>query len=193
VDQVWCYTRYVRDLYIAAGVPDSKLRILPLGIDPALHRAGVTEALRILSEHGVTTLYDGGNLEYEDEVYGLLSELDNSGKLPLRIEGTYMIFSPERRHLAVREMKRLRSAYGGQRLHFGTIKLMMDGINSTRAAGMIAPYADQPGYVGNTMLTASELKDFLKSFQQLSGNSPTSHLFHIMMFQQVCQDRFHFF
>ena len=32
-------------------------------IDPALHRAGVTEALRILSEHGVTTLYDGGNLE----------------------------------------------------------------------------------------------------------------------------------
>jgi glycosyltransferase involved in cell wall biosynthesis len=38
VDQVWCYTRYVRDLYIAAGVPDSKLRILPLGIDPALHR-----------------------------------------------------------------------------------------------------------------------------------------------------------
>jgi hypothetical protein len=130
-------------------------------IDPALHRAGVTEALRILSEHGVTTLYDGGNLEYENEVYGLLSELDNSGKLPLRIEGTYMIFSPERRHLAVREMKRLRSAYGGQRLHFGTIKLMMDGINSTRAAGMIAPYADQPGYVGNTMLTASELKDFL--------------------------------
>ena len=130
-------------------------------IDPALHRAGVTEALRILSEHGVTTLYDGGNLEYEDEVYGLLSELDKSGKLPLRIEGTYMIFSPERRHLAVPEMKRLRSAYGGQRLHFGTIKLMMDGINSARAAGMIAPYADQPGYVGNTMLTASELKDFL--------------------------------
>jgi glycosyltransferase involved in cell wall biosynthesis/Tfp pilus assembly protein PilF len=38
VDQLWCYTRYVRDLYIAAGVPDSKLRILPLGIDPALHR-----------------------------------------------------------------------------------------------------------------------------------------------------------
>lgn len=38
VDQVWCYTRYVRDLYIAAGVPDSRLRILPLGIDPALHR-----------------------------------------------------------------------------------------------------------------------------------------------------------
>ena len=40
VDQVWCYTRYVRDLYVAAGIPSSKLRILPLGIDPEVHHPG---------------------------------------------------------------------------------------------------------------------------------------------------------
>jgi len=37
-DQIWCYTRYVRNLYIAAGIPASKLRILPLGIHPQRHR-----------------------------------------------------------------------------------------------------------------------------------------------------------
>ena len=36
VDQIWCYTRYVRDLYCNAGIPLSKLRILPLGINPEL-------------------------------------------------------------------------------------------------------------------------------------------------------------
>ncbi|MSQ97881.1 MAG: hypothetical protein EXR85_01060 [Xanthomonadales bacterium] len=130
-------------------------------IDPALHRERVIAFLNILSEHGVTTLYDGGNLDYEDEVYGLLSELEKSGDLPLRVEGTYMIYVPQRRHFAIQEMRRLRSTYGGERLRFGTIKLMMDGINSDRTAGMLKPYADAPSYVGNTMLTEDELRDFL--------------------------------
>jgi predicted amidohydrolase YtcJ len=130
-------------------------------IDPALHRKRVTEFLDILSEHGVTTVFDGGNTDFEDEVYGLLSEFEKSGKLPLRYEGTYMIYLPERRHLAVQEMKRLRSAYGGERLRFRTIKLFMDGINSNRSGGMLQPYADDPTYVGHTMLTVDELRDFL--------------------------------
>lgn len=130
-------------------------------IDPALHRSRVIEFLNILSEHGVTTVFDGGNLDYEDEVYGLLSELEKNGMLPLRYEGTYMIYLPERRHLAVQEMRRLESAYGGERLRFRTIKLFMDGINSNRSGGMLKPYADDPGYVGNTMLSVDELRDFL--------------------------------
>jgi predicted amidohydrolase YtcJ len=135
-------------------------------IDPALHRERVTEFLNILSEHGVTTVFDGGNLDYEDEVYGLLSELEKSGKLPLRYEGTYMIYLPERRHLAVQEMKRLSNVYGGERLRFRTIKLFMDGINSNRSGGMLEPYADDPDYVGNTMLTVGELRDFLLELHQ---------------------------
>ncbi len=130
-------------------------------IDPVLHRERVIEFLNVLSKLGVTTVYDGGNLDYEDEVYGLLSELEKSGKLPLRYEGTYMIYKPERRHLAVQEMRRLRDTYGGERLRFRTIKLFMDGINSNRSGAVLQPYADDPGYVGNTMLTADELRDFL--------------------------------
>jgi glycosyltransferase involved in cell wall biosynthesis len=33
-DQVWCYSRFVRDVYIRSGVPAERLRVVPLGFDP---------------------------------------------------------------------------------------------------------------------------------------------------------------
>jgi predicted amidohydrolase YtcJ len=130
-------------------------------LDPGKNREGTRQFLEDLSEHGVTTVFDGGNKDYEDEVYGFLAELEAEGKLPLRYEATYAIYVPERRFIAVREMKRLRAAYGGERLRFGTVKLFMDGINSNRSGGMLGPYADDPTYVGTTMLSVDELRDFL--------------------------------
>jgi len=130
-------------------------------INAEKHRRGIVEFLRTLSEYGVTTVFDGGNFDFDDETYGVLADLERDGQLPLRYEGTYAVYIPERRHAAVREMKRLQEAYGGERLRFRTIKLFMDGINSNRSAGMLEPYSDDPTYVGNTMLTAEELKDFL--------------------------------
>jgi glycosyltransferase involved in cell wall biosynthesis len=36
VDEIWCYTSYVRDCYLASGVPEEKLRVIPLGVDTSL-------------------------------------------------------------------------------------------------------------------------------------------------------------
>lgn len=130
-------------------------------VDTELHRSSMAEFLETLSEHGVTTVYDAGNFGYEDQVYGYLAELERAGELPLRYEGTYQVFTPERRDLAVQEMKRLRKTYGGDRLQFRTIKLFMDGINSNRSGGMLEPYKDNPDYIGQTMLTMEQLRDFL--------------------------------
>jgi predicted amidohydrolase YtcJ len=130
-------------------------------VDPEPHKKSVAAFLDTLSEHGVTTVYDGGNMGYGDHVYGFLAELDRNGKLPLRYEGTYQIFIPERRNLAIREMKRLRSTYGGERLRFRTVKLFMDGVFENRSGAMLDAYSDDPSSVGNTMLTADELRDFL--------------------------------
>src|ERR1051326_2525847 len=33
VHEVWCYSQYVRDVYIASGIPAEKLHIVPLGVD----------------------------------------------------------------------------------------------------------------------------------------------------------------
>jgi len=130
-------------------------------VDQKLLREGTVWFLDKLSENGVTTVYDGGNLDFEDEVYSILADLDRSGKLPLRYEGTYMIYSPERRRLAIPEMRRLQAAYGGHRLKFRTIKLFMDGITAERSGAMLEPYADNPSYVGTTLLSKFELRDLL--------------------------------
>jgi glycosyltransferase involved in cell wall biosynthesis/tetratricopeptide (TPR) repeat protein len=37
VDEVWCPSRYVRSLYLQAGIPAEKLRVLPNGYNPAIH------------------------------------------------------------------------------------------------------------------------------------------------------------
>jgi glycosyltransferase involved in cell wall biosynthesis/predicted Zn-dependent protease len=41
VDAVWCYSRYVRDLYVQAGFNVDNVRVLPLGVDEATFRPGV--------------------------------------------------------------------------------------------------------------------------------------------------------
>ncbi len=126
-----------------------------------LHEETIVSILQILSEYGVTSLYDAGNFGYEDEVYGILSKLEKEGRLPVRYEGTYQIFTPERKDLAISEMKRFRETYAGERLQFNTIKLFMDGINENRSGGMLEPYTDNPAYAANPMLTVDELRDFL--------------------------------
>jgi predicted amidohydrolase YtcJ len=84
--------------------------------DQALHEEGMRSMLQYLSEHGVTTLYDAGNKHRNDEIYGFFAELEEAGKLPVRIEGTYRISTPDRRELAITEMKRFRKLYGGESL-----------------------------------------------------------------------------
>ena len=125
------------------------------------HQQGIRDALRFLSEHGVTTVYDGGNFGYEDEVYSYLARLDQAGELPLRYEGTYQVFTRDRRNQAVGEMRRMQAAYGSDRLRFRTVKLFMDGIAANRTAALLEPYADIPDFEGQTLLSAEELRDFL--------------------------------
>ena len=125
------------------------------------HEENMVTGLRLLSEAGVTTLYDAGNFGFEDVVYGFMAKLEKEGKLPVRYEGTYQIFTPERVHSAISEMRRYRREYGGDRLRFNTVKLFMDGINQNRSSALLEPHADDPAYVGDTMLTVEELRDFL--------------------------------
>jgi predicted amidohydrolase YtcJ len=125
------------------------------------HQENIVAALQLLSESGVTTLYDAGNFGFEDLVYDFVAGLEKEGRLPIRYEGTYQVFTPERRHLAVSEMKRYRREYGGVRLQFNTVKLFMDGIYQNRSSALLERYTDDPSYVGDTVLSVEELRDFL--------------------------------
>ena len=130
-------------------------------VNQQVHKAGVRSMLRTLNEHGVTTLYDAGNMKFSDYVYSFISSLEKAGELPLRYEGTYVISMPEYRKHAVTEMKRYRETYGRVRLQFNTIKLFLDGVHENRSGAMLEPYADDPDYVSDTLLSVEEMRDFL--------------------------------
>ncbi len=40
VDEIWAYSRSTRDCYLEAGVPESRVRVIPLGVDPEVFKPG---------------------------------------------------------------------------------------------------------------------------------------------------------
>jgi glycosyltransferase involved in cell wall biosynthesis/tetratricopeptide (TPR) repeat protein len=61
VDDVWAYSRYVRDCYLAAGVPPDRVHVVPLGIDPDRFRPGLP-ALPLQTRRRYKFLFVGGTI-----------------------------------------------------------------------------------------------------------------------------------
>ena len=61
VDEVWAYSRSVRDCYLEAGVPPERVHVIPLGVDPEVFRPGL-DPLALPPGPGVRFLFVGGRL-----------------------------------------------------------------------------------------------------------------------------------
>ena len=61
VDEVWAYSRSVRDCYLEAGVPPERVHVVPLGVDPELFRPGL-EPLPLPPGPGIRFLFVGGTI-----------------------------------------------------------------------------------------------------------------------------------
>ncbi len=153
-------TGYLKELYWKYGEG-------VFSIDRKVHEQGMMDFLDYMSQHGVTTLYDAGNESYDDRVYTFISKLDKEGRLPIRYEGTDEIFIPQHKESAIARLRRLQRTHSGNRLHFNTIKLYMDGTNETRTAALLEPYVDDPENSGKTTVTAAELRDFLLELDEV--------------------------
>ncbi|MGY8796398.1 MAG: amidohydrolase, partial [Woeseiales bacterium] len=112
------------------------------GIDAQLKAAGIGEQisadslagfLDYLVSQGVTLLFDAGN---GDKGYRAAAQLEAEGRMPLRYEGSYRIDDDSQIDGAVQELKRLRSTYGGERVKFNTIKIMLDGVSEIRTSAV---------------------------------------------------------
>ena len=117
--------------------------------------------MEFLSQHGVTTLFDAGNLLHDDEVYSVVAELEREGRLPLRYRGVVHIVLPDQLETAVSELKRLRREYGGDLLRFEAIKIHFDGVQEIRTAAMLDPYLGEGAGRGETLFTLDRLRDFI--------------------------------
>jgi glycosyltransferase involved in cell wall biosynthesis len=59
VDEVWAYSRHVRDCYVRSGVPTGKVAVVPPGVDPSLFHPQAPRAA-IPATHGYRFLFVGG-------------------------------------------------------------------------------------------------------------------------------------
>ncbi len=117
--------------------------------------------LEYLSKLGVTTLLDAGSFGWDDEVYSIISRWDKEGILPLRYHGSYTLFLPKDLPNAVTELKRMRQAYGSDRVRIDTLKVFLDGVIETRTAYMSEDYLDTPGNSGQSLLSEAQLRQLI--------------------------------
>ncbi len=162
---------YVRD---ASGNPTGWIKewgtlakVVPLIVPPPEEfRSRLVRQLNYLASHGVTTLFDGGNMGLEDAVYAELAKLDRAGRLPLRYFGSYQIVDPLQVEKAVPEIRRLQATYGGPNLQFNTIKLMYDGVFEVMTAAMLEPYESDPAKRGGIIIDHHRLAQFIQQLDR---------------------------
>ncbi len=122
--------------------------------------------LEFLSAHGVTTLFDAGNLGWDEEVYSAISRMEREGRLPFRYEACYHIYVSDQIDEAVAQLKRLRSTYGSKKLKFNTIKIHHDGMAMIHTAALIDPYTDDVTCNGGVVVSEARLTEFIRELHR---------------------------
>ena len=140
----------------AMDQPDSK-------IDAALQRW-----IDFSVSAGVTGVFDAGIPgfpEFHERVYSRLRELDRQGKLPIYVDGCYVISAAWEAEKGIRELKRLRREYNTEHVKVHTLKLFMDGTLKLHSGAMVTPYADT-GETGCNAMNLEELVALLKELNK---------------------------
>ena len=94
---------------------------------------------------GVTAVFDAGIPEcneLHERIYDRLREMDLQGKLPVYIDGCYVITQPKQVPEAIRELLRFRDKYDTEHLKVHTLKIFMDGTLKIHTAALVTPYED---------------------------------------------------
>ena len=97
---------------------------------------------------GVSAVFDAGIPgfnEFHERIYGCLRELDRQGRLPIYIDGCFVISSACEVEDGLAELKRMREEYDTDHLKVHTLKLFMVGTLKLHTGAMVTPYADTGG------------------------------------------------
>ena len=125
-------------------------------------RFGITKLLSYLISRGVTTIFDAGNMTDEDMIFRTFKEMDEEGKIPVRMFMCHMLWHPDMVPSAIEELKRCKAKYETDNIRFETMKMMYDGTQRIHTACMVEPYADT-GTSGGTLISESELLEFMRA------------------------------
>lgn len=109
---------------------------------------------------GLTTVFDAGaTAPTQEEAYRILSELEASGELTLRVFGSvgyqFGDDKPEERLLDFQQK------YNGRYYRPYSIKLYADGVPEGHTAFLLEPYVDQPDSLGEPMIKPDKMAELV--------------------------------
>ncbi|MBP3891853.1 MAG: amidohydrolase [Solobacterium sp.] len=147
---------------------------LPIILDRAMNKedseidAAIQRWIDFSTSVGVTGVFDAGIPGYpafHEHVYSRLRSLDEQGKLPIYVDGCYVISAAWEVEEGIRELKRMQKEYNTEHLKVHTLKLFMDGTLKLHSGAMVTPYADT-GEKGCNAMNLEELVALLKELNK---------------------------
>ena len=130
--------------------------------------AAVSRWIDFCKEYGVSAVFDAGFPEHNDiheRIYAHLRDLDRQGKLPIYVDGCYVLTNHRKIKEAIEETKRFNREFNTEHLKVHTLKVFMDGTLKIETAAMVTPYVDT-GAVGATTLNAEEIAKIIKELNE---------------------------
>ena len=130
--------------------------------------ASVSRWIEFSKKEGVSAVFDAGFPEHNpvhERMYDVLCKLDQEGKLPIYIDGCYVLTRPSKMHEAIEEVKRFNKKYNTEHLKVHTLKIFMDGTLKIETAAMVTPYVDT-GVTGTTAFQPAQVAEILKALNE---------------------------
>ena len=111
-----------------------------------------------MSKLGVTATYEVAYVPgTEETMYSAISELEQQGRLNVRIVAAVMIQRPRHIEGALAALKKFGPMYSSELFNVNTLKVHGDGAFEGRTAGLLEPYSDAPDSRGLVSLSPEEL------------------------------------
>ena len=130
--------------------------------------AAIARWIDFCEKAGVSAVFDAGFPEHNpihERMYAYLREMDRQGKLPVYIDGCYVLTRPSKMQEALKEVRRFHSEFNTEHLKVHTLKIFMDGTLKIETAAMVTPYVDT-GKTGTTAFNAEQICEILKSLNE---------------------------
>ena len=165
---------YVRKDGHVTGEMSEGATELPIILDRALDKpdseidAAIQRWIDFCLSVGVTGVFDAGipgYPEFHERVYKRLRSLDQQGKLPIYVDGCYVISAAWEVEKGIKELKRYQKEYNTEHMKVHTLKLFMDGTLKLHSGAMVTPYADT-GEKGCNAMNLEELVALLKALNK---------------------------
>lgn len=108
--------------------------------------------LPLMSSMGITAAFDAGTIDTGDMGMALLQDRADSGRLPLRIVGSYYVNTPAQLPDAIATVKQLHALHNDEFYELDTLKISLDGTVEAGTAVTLTPYREPEGHVATALV-----------------------------------------